>query len=307
MDYTEHPVPSDLHRYVQCLWLLRDEAPGQEVDVIYPDGRCELLAEFGVPLRLHGLDGQVRSDQPFCFAAQQVGPIRLQATGEVFCLGVRLQPAASGLIVGHRLAALRNRAPDLYTLDAAFAEQFEAVARASAVTGEPEPLWQLLRERSAGCVLDELVEQAVGRLDAVGGDLRIAELARQLGVGQRTLQSRFLAAVGLTPKTYARVCRLQALLHTLDDEGRDIAMAAVSHGYSDQAHATHDVVRWTGVTPARLMRALRDDRGSDDALRLAAAFLRGSSGARERSERDCARQSGSALLRPTAPVEQNGI
>ncbi|SNY69717.1 AraC-type DNA-binding domain-containing proteins [Stenotrophomonas sp. CC120223-11] len=94
----------------------------------------------------------------------------------------------------------------------------------------------------------------------------------------RGLQSRFLAAVGMTPKEYARVCRLQALLHTLDGEATSIASAAARHGYSDQAHATHDLVRWTGVTPTRLVHALRGDRGSDDALRLAAAFVRGSSG-----------------------------
>ena len=277
MDYREHPAPDDLRRHVQCLWWLRDEAPGHEVQVIYPDGRCELLAELGVPLHLHGADGRIRSDLPFCFAAQQCGPIRLRAVGPVFCIGVRLQPAASALIACARLPGLCDQAPDLYTLDAFFAETFSAAARASAVSNTPEPLWQVLRDRCASFALDERVEQAVAQLDAMEGDLRIAELARRLGMSQRGLQSRFLAAVGMTPKEYARVRRLQALLRTLDGETMTIATAAARHGYSDQAHATHDLVRWTGVTPARLVHALRDDRGSDNALRLAAAFVRGTS------------------------------
>lgn len=280
MDYREHPAPDDLRRHVQCLWWLRDEAPGHDVQVIYPDGRCELLAELGVPLHLHGADGRIRSDLPFCFAAQQCGPIRLQAVGPVSCIGVRLQPAASALIAGVRLPGLRDQAPDLYTLDAIFAETFSAAARASAASGTPEPLWQVLRDRCASFALDERIELAVAELDAAEGALRIAELARRLGMSLRGLQSRFLAAVGMTPKEYARVCRLQALLHTLDGEATSIASAAARHGYSDQAHATHDLVRWTGVTPGRLAHALRGDRGSNDALRLAAAFVRGSSVAR---------------------------
>ncbi|WP_294991128.1 AraC family transcriptional regulator [uncultured Stenotrophomonas sp.] len=282
MDYLEHPPPDDLHRHVQCLWWLRDDAPGSGIQVIYPDGRCELLAELGVPMQLHGADGQIRSDLPFCFAAQQRGPIRLQAVGPVLCIGIRLQPAASALVAGIRLPGLRDQAPDLHALDAAFAGTFSAAARASAANGTAEPLWQALRERCAGFALDERMEQAVAQLDALEGDLRIAELARRLGMSLRALQSRFLAAVGMTPKEYARVCRLQAMLRTLDAEATRIATAAARHGYTDQAHATHDLVRWTGMTPGRLVHALRGDRGSEAALQLATAFVRGSSAGRLR-------------------------
>ena len=277
MDYTEHPVPDDLRRYVQCLWVLRDDAPDTAIQTIYPDGRCELLAELGVPLRFQGADGEIGSDQPFCFAAQQLGPIRLQAVGEVHCIGLRLAPACGGLIVGTHLAELRDHAPDLFTLDATFADAFSRAARTSAETESPEPLWEVMRTRCATFVPDTLAERAAGALDQADGDLRVADLARQLGAGLRTLQTRFLEAVGITPKEYARVRRLQALLHTLDAEREAIADAAARHGYSDQAHATHDLLRLTGTTPARLVRALRGDPDGEDALRLAAAFVRGKS------------------------------
>ncbi|MCL7713890.1 helix-turn-helix transcriptional regulator [Stenotrophomonas mori] len=276
MEYTEHPPPPALRRHVQCLWVLRDDAPGDEVQVIYPDGCCELLAELGVPLRFRGADGEVRSDQPVCFAAQQRGPIRLQAAGAVHCIGVRLRPASSALVAGTRLPGLRDQAPDLYTLDPVFAAAFSAAARNCVGKPSPEPLWGLLQARCAGFAPDLLAERAVAMLDAVDGGLRIAGLARQLGVAPRTLQTRFLAAVGLTPKEYARVRRLQALLRTLDREAAAIVDAAMRHGYSDQAHATHELLDWTGWTPARLARALRGDRGGEEAVRLAAAFVRGS-------------------------------
>ena len=275
MDYVEHAAPADLRQHVQCLWILRDDTPREAIQVIYPDGRCELLAELGVPLRFHGPDGEVRVDQVLAFAGQQLGPIRLQATGAVHCIGVRLSAASGSLIAGWQLPGLRDRAPDLHTLDAAFAGDFHAAAQASADTDSPEPLWDLMRLHCARFAPDVLVERAVELLDDADGDLRIAALAKQLGTGLRTLQTRFLAAVGMTPKEYARVRRLQALLHTLDTERSAIADAAARHGFNDQAHATHDLLRWTGTTPARLVRALRADPDGGDALRLAAAFVRG--------------------------------
>ncbi|MFT3761136.1 MAG: helix-turn-helix transcriptional regulator [Pseudoxanthomonas sp.] len=275
MEYAEHAPPADLRRHVQCLWELRDDAPDDAIQVIYPDGRCELLAELGVPLRFYGPDGEIRADQPLCFAGQQLGPIRLQATGMVHCFGVRLTAASGGLVAGARLPGLRNQAPDMHTLDAAFARQFGAAARACADARSPEPLWDLLRPRCAAFMPDAAVEQAVDLLDAADGDLRIADLAKRLGIALRTLQARFLQAVGMTPKEYARVRRLQALLRALDAEHAGIADVAAARGYSDQAHATRDLGRWTGATPARLARALRDNREGADALRLAAAFVRG--------------------------------
>lgn len=275
MDYVEHPAPADLCRHLQCLWILRDDAPGDAIQVVYPDGRCELLAELGVPLRFHGADGEIRADQALAFAGQQLGPIRLQASGAVHCIGVRLAAACGGLIAGARLPEFRDRAPDLHALDGAFAGEFLMAAQASAEADSVEPLWQLMRLRCADFVPDPLVERAVESLDARDGDLRIVELAKHLGTSLRTLQSRFLAAVGMTPKEYARVRRLQALLRTLDAERNAIADAAARHGYSDQSHATHDLLRWTGTTPARLVRALRGDPDGQDALRLAAAFIRG--------------------------------
>jgi len=275
MDYTESAPPLTLRQYVQCLWELRDESPDPAIQAVYPDGRCELLAELGVPLRFHGMDGQLRADQPFCFAAQQRGPIRLQATGPVHCIGVRLTAAASGLVVGKRLGGLRDQAPDLYTVDTAFATRFESAIRAGMQAGTQQPLWDLLQVHCAGFTVDPLAERAAALLDAAEGDLRMHALADQLGVAMRTLQGRFLAAVGLTPKEYARVRRLQGLLRTLDATAAPIADAAARHGYSDQAHATHDLARLTGMTPARLVRALAGDRNAADAARLAAAFVRG--------------------------------
>lgn len=278
MEYVEHAPPPDLQRQIQCLWELRDDVPGDAIQAIYPDGRCELLAELGVPLRFHGLDGEIRADQALAFAAQQLGPIRLQAAGPVHCIGLRLAAAASNIVAGARLPELRDRAPDLRLLDPEFAAAFHLAARDSAASGSPEPMWRLMRVRFSTFKPDALVERAIELIDGCAGDLRIGALATQLGAPLRSLQSRFLAAVGMTPKEYARVRRLQGLLQTLDANPTSIAEAAALHGYTDQAHATRDLAHWTGTTPARLVRALHADRDGEGTLQLAAAFIRGNHG-----------------------------
>jgi AraC-like DNA-binding protein len=54
-----------------------------------------------------------------------------------------------------------------------------------------------------------------------------------------------------------------------------MAELAIDSGFADQAHATREVRRVTGTTPARLRDALRQDRDGVSSVRMAAAFVRG--------------------------------
>ncbi len=275
MDYFENPAPPGLRRYVRCIWELRDDAPEPGIQVIYPDGCCELIAEYGTPLRFHHADGHVRDGQRLVFAGQQCGPIRLEARGPVHCLGVRLTPAASGLVARARLPQLRDQAPELFGFDPTFAEAFDVEARAAVGSGSNDALWHLLETRCREYTLDKAVERGVTLIDRHNGALRIADVALQIGLRVRSLQARFLASVGMTAKEYARVRRLQALLRAFEENDSSLAQAATDHGFADQSHATHDILRLTGTTPARLVHALRHHRDGMDTLRLAAAFVRG--------------------------------
>ena len=57
---------------------------------------------------------------------------------------------------------------------------------------------------------DALVITAARRLAAPGA--RVASVASELGVGERLLHRRMLAAVGYGPKLFSRVARLRRLL-----------------------------------------------------------------------------------------------
>ena len=82
------------------------------------------------------------------------------------------------------------------------------------------------------------------------GGVAIGEVAKRIGVLSKTLNRRFGAAVGLTPKRYSRVRRLQRVLCSISGM-RDVdwCETAAEHGYADQAHLVHDFRELTGMTP----------------------------------------------------------
>jgi AraC-like DNA-binding protein len=217
-----------------------------------------------------GWHGQARA----LFAAQRVVAVRLETSGPVDCLGVRLQPANSNAAWPGAAGRYRDRIVDLGGLDTSFARSLAAAARRF-VRGETASLWKLL-EKVIGLIdIDERMAIAVRRIEARGGLIRIDGLARQSALSRRAFQMRFRAAVGLAPKEFARLTRLQATLRALDHAEAKVADVANESGFADQAHATRELRRVTGLTPARLRAALRRDRDGDATVRMAAAFVRG--------------------------------
>lgn len=85
------------------------------------------------------------------------------------------------------------------------------------------------------------VGYAWDRLAETGGNLRIEELAREVGWSRRHLAEKFRAETGLAPKAAARVIRFEAACDRLRAPDRpSLARVAAEAGYVDQAHLSRD-------------------------------------------------------------------
>lgn len=277
--YRELTPPPDLRRHVRCLWHLAVDAAAGHVQTVYPDGCCELIAHRKAPLYTPGPDGAWQRQAHSLFAGQQRSAVQLAAREDADCIGVRLQPAASALLLrGRSAAGLRDRIVDLAEVDAALAGEFLAVATLPEVDAAIAALHAWLRRHLLPLPLDARIEGAVRQLETRAGAGPVAPAIAASGMGERSFQNAFRDQVGLSAKEFARILRLQATLRRLDSGAQSVAEAALEAGFADQAHATREVRRVTGTTPARLRRALREDRDGAESVRLAAAFVRGRTG-----------------------------
>jgi AraC-like DNA-binding protein len=91
---------------------------------------------------------------------------------------------------------------------------------------------------------------------ALSRGVPVGEVADGLGLLPRTLRRRFTAQVGLTPKRFARVRRLQRVVRDLDGQVQaDWAAVAARHGYADQPHLTDEFRELVSVTPTEYLRS----------------------------------------------------
>jgi len=107
----------------------------------------------------------------------------------------------------------------------------------------------------------DLVTRARHHIAGASGNVSISTVARDLGIGIRTLERVCHDHLGYSPKQYARVRRQWAVAQAaLDPAAVKWADLALSLGYSDQAHLSREFVRAHGFSPCRF-RDLAGRRG----------------------------------------------
>lgn len=83
----------------------------------------------------------------------------------------------------------------------------------------------------------------------------VSAVANEVGLLPRTFRRRFLDQVGLTPKRFARVRRLQRVVRAIKGLPTvDWSSVAVEHGYCDQAHLVDEFRDLVGLTPTTYLR-----------------------------------------------------
>ncbi|MGH2849981.1 MAG: DUF6597 domain-containing transcriptional factor [Solirubrobacteraceae bacterium] len=227
--YREHRPPGGLEPAVACLW--EQEPVEDRVQRVVPDGCVDLIWLAGRELVIAGAD---------------TSPWTVALPAGARSSAVRLRPGAAGAFLGVPASELRDQRIAAASL---WGKEALALEDALAEAGPADRLRLLAATVARRHVrADELVVAAARALSRPGA--RVGEVASEIGVSERQLRRRALAAVGYGPKMLARVARLRRLIAL---PGEPLAARAFAAGYASQAHMGDEVRRLTGLTPVRFL------------------------------------------------------
>jgi AraC-like DNA-binding protein len=232
MGYRELPPPESLAEQVCCLWW--STGPGRRV---LPDA-CADIVWTGSRLIVAGpATRAVVADVP--------------ADGAK--LGVRFRVGAAPLGLGLPAGELRDMTVPLAELWREGDALSDRVAGAADPGARLELMVGAVQARLADAApLDPLVREAVHELARPRS--RVEAVGRRLAISERHLRRRVEAAVGYSPRTLARVLRLQRFLALASNGGAsDLAWLAADAGYADQSHLTRDCAELGGLPAGALL------------------------------------------------------
>lgn len=258
MNYWLLPPDPALRPFVQCYYVAEPRPGGahhpdfRELELILPDGYAEIvfcgrgcyerwpLHKPGTVERVgasHVIAGRTQSAvtrdvEPVWLAGAKIDPWVLAAL-----LRTPLNPIAGALVPVADIGNARLSALEDAILSCASPGRIGALLdgffrRELADIGHCDPMVSHLR-------------QAV---DATHGSLAIMNWARMHAVDARTMERRFAAAMGMTPKRFARIVRFRRAYRGV--LARSSASATDIDGFYDQSHFLKEFRAFTGSAPS---------------------------------------------------------
>ncbi len=261
--------PADLAPFVAEFWEIEGVA-GYGYEKLIPRGLADFMINLGPPQNVlqHPTDLAPPTyvdawlsgihDTPL-FAA----PAHGSGDFNTHFIGARLKPEGVAGIFGMDASDITNRVVE--------AEDFAGPAVRSARTQMGETsntqnrfaiLSDFLRRqaRNHGKHPSPTVLWAMDRTLAMGGNLRIDQLCAELSVSRKHLNALYKHAVGLSPKTYARLARFRMVMDRLDAPAQETWVGiALDRGYFDHAHLVRDFNQFAGEAPEAFLK----NRGPD--------------------------------------------
>ncbi|TQM89775.1 helix-turn-helix domain-containing protein [Roseinatronobacter monicus] len=243
--YAELPDGADPRFGIEAVWL--SLAGHARTYRVLPDGRCDIILRF-------------------CASPGPIKNISVVVTGPTTAhydvpiqpgigfTGIRLRPGFFQTVLGFKPVALREKT----LVDDAAISACPLLATLCIEADRPEALPDRLidfvrsRIGQDHAPLPGQTRRILSAFHASSGRLPVQDIAQLHGLSARTVQRIVLDATGLPPKSYARILQFHRAMRLLRDHRLRPSEAALEAGYADQAHMTHALRRFGGLSPARL-------------------------------------------------------
>ena len=254
MRVTRHIPNALLCDSIECIWCVDEMTAIHAWERVLPSGSMQLLVDLGgEPLRLRKSPGG--GEEHFLnavWAGAYADSFIIPASRRQPLLGVAFKP-------GGAAAFLDMPADELHGQHVALEnvwkrETAELLGRLHDTPGTAAQFQcveaMLLRRLRRARPPHTAVTFALAEFQRHTPPPGVGTLVKRAGWSHRRFVEVFRETVGLTPKQYSRVRRLQAVLERMADSPQwpwvDIAL---DYGFADQAHLIHEFHEMTGMTP----------------------------------------------------------
>lgn len=184
-------------------------------------------------------------------------PYTVMFDNHVQAFGIRLTPEGFYHIFGVPPAEVLGIYEDMEAVAGKFFRLFcDEVRRATTVQERIRITERYFSKRLNDRYLqDDYIALTANIIRNSKGSINIAQLNEQVPISVRQLQRKFKQIIGVTPKAYIRIARMNAVHSYLNtQEHIDLTELAYESGFADQSHFIREFRQMTGNGPRNYLR-----------------------------------------------------
>lgn len=244
------PTHPALVPYVRSYWHFRRAAPLVESseEYMHANGGFGIAFNFGDTLHLD----QQALTEPVFLDGTNTRSRKMRFTGQVEQMGVNFYAGGAYPFLALPLAELRNQTALLDVLDrSSLLNLHQRLDDAKSLSVRIRLLEQWLLKRLAlGKKRDAIIPASLRILRQRTGEISIPALADDLAISQRQLERLYHTQVGMSPKQYATLVRVNAARLALKQPNHlSNTNLAADLGFYDQSHFIREFSAVVGITP----------------------------------------------------------
>ena len=241
----------ELQPFIRYYWILNAD---EDIDTLtFPIGCPQLIfhrwSRFYIP--------ELKTEQArFSISGQVNFPARIQSSGDVETIVVVFHPHAIGTMFNIPVSSFYNQEIDGYSLGD---KSLNILANDVLNADDAAEAIKIIEK----WLLSRLEDTAIYNFKRVGVSLKhlfldnainVENMAQLACLSRKQFERVFFNAVGMMPKEYSNVARFQKSLWLMQKGNRYFADIAYSCGYADQSHYIRECRRYSGTTPAELLK-----------------------------------------------------
>ena len=225
---------------------------------IFSDGNTGVVFNYGDALFYQNEMHSASASLPACFLYGQLDRYRnVWAQGSIRLLIAVLHPFGAAALLKMPASELRNQivgCEDCFKTDVPLVN--DEIATSFVIHDKIRAAERFLLSQLADFnSSNALVTHVVNIIHTQNGLVPVARLAALTGTTERQLQRKFEEHIGISPKRYAGITRMQYALRMLRKRSGDLSLAGIAceSGFFDQAHLIREMKGLSGLTPGQYL------------------------------------------------------
>lgn len=256
MNYLEKIVEhKGLKNDVLCYWQMKGSIPASEIisSRHIPKGQNLLIFNYGDVVEVTNSKKENFIETPFFVIPAISSSSIVSQTGNIDLFGISFIGDGLYKLIPHPIATLGYNFPEGLKDDY---HAFYNKSKGLNFDKKAELIERFILENVDSKRNNKTFNKAFDKIKKTKGAIRIEALANELGVSTRQLQRLFKNRMGISPKDYCKIIRVNNYLNFIlkAENSIDWMQLVAAFDYHDQPHLINEVKSIVQLSPQKLLK-----------------------------------------------------